>query len=69
MAINCLEVAEPLWDSLLFTNQSSEVSGAYLSLEEWKAELTLEPPRGFEPRTSGLGIQRTNHYDNFEDVC
>ena len=27
-----------------------------------KAELTLELPSGFEPRTPGLGIQRLNHY-------
>ena len=25
--------------------------------EGWKAESTLEPPTGFEPRTPGLGIQ------------
>ena len=34
----------------------------YLSTSEgWKAELTLEPPSGFEPRTPGLGIQQLNH--------
>ena len=27
----------------------------------WKAELTLEPFRGFEPKTPGLGIQCLNH--------
>ena len=30
--------------------------------EGWKAELTLEVPSGFEPRTPGLGIQRLNHW-------
>ena len=29
--------------------------------EGWKAELTLEPPSGFEHGTPGLGIQRLNH--------
>ena len=29
--------------------------------EGWKAELTLEPPRGFEHGTPGLGILRLNH--------
>ena len=29
--------------------------------EGWKAELTLEPPRGFEAGTPGLGIQSLNH--------
>ena len=29
--------------------------------EGCKAESTLEPPRGFEPGTPGLGIQRLNH--------
>ena len=32
-----------------------------LTSEGWKAELTLEPPRGFEQGTPGLGIQRLNH--------
>ena len=27
------------------------------TLEGWKAELTLEPPSGFEPGTPGLEIQ------------
>ena len=30
--------------------------------EGWKAELTLEPPSGFEHGTPGLDIQRLNHY-------
>ena len=29
--------------------------------EGWKAELTLEPPSGFEHGTPGLGIQCLNH--------
>ena len=29
--------------------------------EGWKAEITLEPPSGFELRTPGLGIQRFKH--------
>ena len=29
--------------------------------EGWKAESTLEPPRGFEHRTPRLGIQCLNH--------
>ena len=31
------------------------------TLEGWKAELTLEPPNGFEHGTPGLEIQRLNH--------
>ena len=31
------------------------------TLEGWKAELTLEPPSGFEHGTPGLGIQCFNH--------
>ena len=29
--------------------------------EGWKAELTLEPPSGFEHGTPGLEIQHLNH--------
>ena len=29
--------------------------------EGWKDESTLEPPSGFEHKTTGLGIQRLNH--------
>ena len=29
--------------------------------EGWKAESTLELPKGFEHGTPGLGIQRLNH--------
>ena len=32
-----------------------------LTSEGWKAELTLEPPSGFEHGTPGLGIQHLNH--------
>ena len=32
-----------------------------LNLEGWKAELTLNPPSGFEHGTPGLRIQRLNH--------
>ena len=32
-----------------------------LTSEGWKAELTLEPPSGFEHGTPGLGIQYPNH--------
>ena len=32
----------------------------WLTLEGWKAESTLEPPKGFENGTSGFGIQRFN---------
>ena len=31
------------------------------TLEEWKAESTLEPPSGFEDRTPVLVIQHLNH--------
>ena len=29
--------------------------------EGWKAELSLEPPSGFEHGTPGLGVQRLKH--------
>ena len=32
----------------------------WLTLEGWKAELSLKPPSGFEHRTPGLGIQHPN---------
>ena len=31
------------------------------TLEEWKAELTLKLPGGFEHGTPGLGVQHHNH--------
>ena len=30
-------------------------------LEGWKAESTLKPPSGFEPKTPRLGIQHLNY--------
>ena len=48
--------------SLLITIQFPGVSGTQLMmLKGWKAELTLELPSDFEPRTLGLGIQHLNH--------
>ena len=56
MGFNCLKATEPLrGDSLLFTIKFAVVPGTQMIR---KAELTLEPPSGFEPRTSGFGIQR-----------
>ena len=31
--------------------------------------MNLELPSGFEPGTPQVGIQRPNHYVNWEDVC
>ena len=31
------------------------------TLEGWKAELTLEPPKSFEPGNPGLEIQHPKH--------
>ena len=48
--------------SFLFTTNLPEISGThFIDKEGWKAEPTLEPPRGFEHGTSGLRIQRYNH--------
>ena len=33
-----------------------------LTSKGWKAESTLEPPKGFEHESPGLGIQRLNHW-------
>ena len=65
MGFNCLKATEPLrGDGLLFTNQFPGFQ-EFLVLnwstsEGWKAELTLEPPSGFELGTVELEIQRLN---------
>ena len=47
--------------SLLFTIQFSEIPGTHvIDLARMKGS-TLEPPSGFEHRTTGLGIQHLNH--------
>ena len=52
IGFNYLKGTDPLWgDSLLFTTKSPE----------WKAELTLELPSGFEHWTPRLGMQHLNH--------
>ena len=48
--------------SLLFTTKFPKfLVLILLTLGEWKAESTLEPPHGFEHETPGLGIQCLNH--------
>ena len=60
MGFNCLKATKPLQgDSFLFTIQFPGVALNWSTLEGRKAELTLEPPSGFESRISGL--QRLNH--------
>ena len=53
---------EPLrGGSLLFTLSSQKfLALSFFTLEGWKAELKLEPPRDFEHRNPGLGIQSLN---------
>ena len=46
--------------SLLFTTKLQEIPGT--TSERWKAGSTLEQPIRFEHGTSGLWIQRLNHY-------
>ena len=54
---------EPLcWDSLRDSLIPQYVVLISSTAEGWKAELTLEPFCGFEPKTLGLGIQCLNHY-------
>ena len=49
--------------SLLFTTLFPEIPGRhFINLNRWKAESTVEPPGGFEHRTSRLGIQCLNHW-------
>ena len=52
-------------DSLLFAIQFLGFQNFLVlnwsTLVGWKAELILEPPRGFEDGTRGLGIQHLNH--------
>ena len=63
MEFNCLKATEPLQrDSLLFTTNSLEIPGTHLSISEgWKAELTSEPPIGFELGIPRLGVECLNH--------
>ena len=69
IGFNCLEATELLkGDSLLFTTQSPGVTGTNL-IDLERMWFTLEPPSGFEPGMPGLGIQHSNHYGNWEDVC
>ena len=57
MGFNCPKAIEPLRGG-----SSKKFLVLILStLEGWKAELTLEPPSGFEHRTLRLRIQRLNH--------
>ena len=57
MEFNSLNATELLQRGrLLFTLKSPGVSGVMSSIMEgWKAELTLEPPSGFEQDIPGLG--------------
>ena len=48
--------------SLLFTTKFPQIFGThFINLGMMKAELTLEPPRGFEHRTHRSGMQYLNH--------
>ena len=62
MGFNYLKGTEPLWaGSLLFNTKFPEIPGTWSTSKGWKAELTLEPPSGFEHGTPELGIQHLNH--------
>ena len=54
---------EPLQGgSLLFTTKFPQILGThFINLGTMKAELTLEPPRGFEHGIHHLGMQCLNH--------
>ena len=59
MVFNCFKARGPLQGgSLLFTTKFPEIPATHFInlIEEWKAELTLEPPSGFEHGTPRLGI-------------
>ena len=60
MGFNCLKARATLMSSSLFIAKFPEIL-ILLTSESWKAELTLEPPDGFEYGTPRLGIQRLNH--------
>ena len=67
MRFNCLKAIEALrGDSLLSTTQFPGVTGTHLINA---GRMTSESPSGFELGTAGLGIQRPNHYNNWEDLC
>ena len=55
--MDVLQLPRPLQgNSLLFTTWFPELAGT----QRMKAELTLEPPSGFELGTPGLEIQHLN---------
>ena len=66
IGFNCLKATEPLrqWHDTvsfsLFSLQEFLVLN-WSTLEGWKAELTLKPFSGFEPRTHELGLQLLHH--------
>ena len=64
MGFNCLKATEQLrGDSLLSTTKFPEIPGTHFTdIRRMKgAESNLEPPRGFEPGTPGLGIPGPKH--------
>ena len=65
MGLNCLKATERLQgDGFLYFspfNFQKFLVFNWSTLEEWKTELTLEPPGGIEPETPGLVIQYLNH--------
>ena len=58
MEFNCLETYSHFKEAVYFF---SEILSTHLStLEEWRAESTLEPPSGFKHGIAGLEIQHVN---------
>ena len=64
MGFNCLKATESLQGESQLTIQFPGFQEFlvlnWLPSEGWKAELSLEPPSGFQPETTGLGIYRLN---------
>ena len=65
MEFNCLKVTATSRRQFTFLPLSSQKFLVLIlsTSSGWKAELTLEPPIGFEHGTLGLGIQHLNHLD------
>ena len=61
MGSDCLMATEALRGDFLPLSSLEFLLLIWSTSKGWKAELTLEPSGGFEPKTLELGIQHFNH--------
>ena len=71
MGFNCLKAEEALrGNSLLFTTSPQKfLVLIWSTLEGWTAELTLEPPSGFEHGTPGLLFESLSNLRFYCSLC